>query len=431
MIEQPEMGQLKLDRRTVLANVITLFSSSSISHLLLSISLLLIARQLGPVQYGQYSSSLALALFCSIFFNLGLRLWILREGGRQPAQIGLLVGSVLALVGAIGAVWVLLMYVLAPMIQSSSFPTDLVRLSALFILFNTLFETTISAFKAILRNQINFILTSLTAVGIFLLTIYLIAIGAARASLFLQARIIVSALGLVAAIILAHRLLRLSASLPTGRRALVQSPPYAASEFLVWLFMRLDILIVAIMLNEYAVGIYSPAVGIVNALFILPASVHVVFIPVLSNLFLSNPRQAWTTAWRMILLLLVMGLALFALLYALSPLIPLILGPAYGQSVSILKLLSIILVFHSINYGVAAILVATGQQSRRSIVQAVVVAISGLLNLAIIQRMGINGVALVYVVAEIMLLLGYIWIVYRYRRRTRAGERQPGKQLLG
>ena len=75
--------------------------------------------------------------------------------------------------------------------------------------------------------------------------------------------------------------------------AIRQAPPYAASDFLAWLYMRQDILIVALMLGDYSAGIYSPAVGIVNALFLVPATIHVVIVPVLSNLFTTNVQQAW------------------------------------------------------------------------------------------------------------------------------------------
>jgi O-antigen/teichoic acid export membrane protein len=96
----------------------------------------------------------------------------------------------------------------------------------------------------------------------------------------------------------------------------------------------------------------------------------------------------------------------------------LLLGTAYAGSQEILQILSIILFIHSLTFGVAAILVATNQQTKRSIIQAIAVVINIGLNFLVIERWGIIGVAWVFVLTEIVLLLGYTWLVLRYRSAT-------------
>jgi len=96
---------IHIDRRTLITNILLLFSGSAVSQGLTALVLLLTARQIGPEQYGQYASSIVLTTFCSIFFNFGLDTWLLREGSSRPSQIGVLAGSVLGIKIGFGGVW--------------------------------------------------------------------------------------------------------------------------------------------------------------------------------------------------------------------------------------------------------------------------------------------------------------------------------------
>ena len=73
----------KITRHTIISNIATLFTGSAIAQGLTAITFILTARILGPEQYGQYTASMTLAIFCSIVFSLGLNLWLLQEGGRR------------------------------------------------------------------------------------------------------------------------------------------------------------------------------------------------------------------------------------------------------------------------------------------------------------------------------------------------------------
>jgi O-antigen/teichoic acid export membrane protein len=407
--------QLRMDRRTILTNIAALFSGSAIAQGLTAVMLLLTARQLGPEQYGQYTSSLVLATFCSIIFSLGLDLWLLREGGRTPSKVGSLSGSVLSIKFSIGLIWVFLFAIMAPFIKSSSFPTNLVRLSALFIWVGNLFSSTLMAFRAILRNQISSFFEASSVIAQFLLSLLLIALGEKLAVRYMQMRLGIVLLSLLISLTLVWYSLRIRPNLYTVKRALIESPPYAASEFMGWLFMRADVLIVATMLNEYAVGIYSPAVGILNATFLIPNAIQVVVLPVLSHLFDQDIRKAWLTARRTMAVLLVIGVVLFLALFIGAKFLTLILGPSFTEVQALLQILSIIILLHSLTFGLTTILIAANQQAKRSIVQIGAVLSNIILNLLIVRRGGVYGVAWVYVITEVLLLIGYSWLVLRFR----------------
>lgn len=417
MIDTPST-QFQITRRTIIANIATLFSGSAIAQAITAVTFILTARQLGPEQYGQYTGSMVFAIFCSIVFSLGLNLWLLREGGKTPGRIGKLVGSVLAIKVVIGFVWLVLMFIVAGWIKSSSLPTDLVRLAALIVWLDSMFMTALTGFKAILRNRVNSLLQIASAALILGIVVFLVIRGENQAETFMRVRAAVLIASLLISIMLAWNSLRLRPSRSTEKLALSQSPPFAFSEFLSWTYMRADVLIIAFLLNEYAVGLYAPAEGIVNALYLVPLSINFVMIPVLSSLFSSHIHQAWITARRFIGVLGVVGIGLFATLFFGAKYLVYLLGAAYTGSHEILQILSIILFIHSLTFGFAAILVATNQQGKRTVVQALVVIFNIGLTLLVIQPWGITGVAYVYVLTEVVLLLGYATLVIRYRNKN-------------
>lgn len=413
---------MQLNRRNVVQNIAALFSGSMVAQGMTALALLLTARQIGAAAYGQYASCFILASLTSIVFSLGLDIWLLREGGRNPARLAEAVGSVLAIKLVLGLGWLAAMLALSPLLDSGTFPMSLLQLTVVSIWLDTLFSTPLTAFKASLRNQFTSLLEGGADTAWFAVTLALIAAGERQAANFIWARIAVQAIFLAIALALVGRVVRLQPNLPTARRAVRETLPFAASEFLAWTSMRVDVLIVALLLGETEVGQYSPAVGIINAAFLIPAAVYLVVTPVLSNLFVTNVRQGWLTAKRSLLLLLAVGVAMSAALFLLAGPAAALLGQSFRGSRQVLQILSAILFVHSLSFGLAAILIAANLQTRRTVVQVVAVLVNVSLNLLVVRWVGIRGAAVVYVITEMVLFSGYGWLVWQHWRQTETGR---------
>ena len=407
---------------SILSNAAALLLGSAIAQGATSIALLLMARQLGPGQFGQYSSSIVLVSFASIVFNLGLDLWLLKEGGSNPSKTGELVSSVFATKLLIGLIWVGFFFWITPITDSSTFPTNIVRLAALTVWLNSLIASALTSFKMVLRNKISAVFESTLNLLWLITTLVLIYFSVRQAVGFLIARTLLLAAGSIGSITLVWFTFRGQPNRKTIIEALQQSPAYAASEFLVLLFMRMDVLIVALILGEFEAGLYSPAVGVINVLLLVPVALYQVILPLLSSLFSTDSRKAWQASRRFAGLFLILGAFLSLGIFFGSDLLTLILGGAFIESQYILKLLSPILFLHSITFAVAAILVATNQQAKRTSIQVVAVAADALLNLILLPRLGIEGAAIAYVISEILLLAGYCWLVIRFQKDARALE---------
>ena len=404
-----------LNRRTIVENITTLFSGSIVAQGMTALALLLTARQLSVAGYGQYAACIAITSMASILFSLGLDLWLLREGGREPGELATYAGSVLAIKGSIGIIWIVVFLLIAPMFNQETYPASLLRWSVLLIWLDTLLATTLTAFKAGVRNRVPAALEAGADTVWCGLTVGMIFYGVRQPEGYFIGRIIVSTIALAVGWMLLYRIFGLRIDITVARSALHGAFPFATSEFLGMVTMRADVVIVGLILGKIATGLYSPAVGLINMAFLAPLAVYLVAVPVLSNLYKNHPGQAKKSAGRFILLSLGLGILLTTGFWAAAPLVMYVLGEAFQGSVAILRILSLVLIFKSVSFAMAASILATGQQAKRTMVRAAAAAFNIGANLLVVTRVGIDGVAWVYVLTEVILLTGYSWIVWRIR----------------
>ena len=380
----------KLNRSKIISSIATLFSGSIIAQGMTTLALLFTARQLKVDGYGQYAACITLTSMLTIFFSLGLDVWLLREGGRNPSQIAKIAGSVLSVKAIIGLAWILVMWFLVPLFNQQTFPASLLRLSIILLWSDSLLGTCLNSFKAVLQNKIPAVVEASADMIWFILTLILIYYGLQQPEAYLQIRVVVSLLASCSAFIILLRRFGIQLNRQIIRRAVREFFPFANSEFLSMVSMRVDVLIVSVFLGSIATGLYSPAVGLVNIAFLVPLAVHLVMVPVLSNLFDNHPQQAVKTAFRSIALSLVIGMGLTILYFVGSPFVVRVLGASFIGSVPILKILSWVLLFKCGSYAMAAILVATNQQIRRTNIQMVSAVLNIALNILVVRRIGIT-----------------------------------------
>jgi O-antigen/teichoic acid export membrane protein len=406
-----------ISRPKILGNIATLLSGSVVAQLMTALALLLTARQLTADGYGRYSACVAITSLTSIVFSLGLDIWLLREGGRETQRLKELAGSVITIKAGLGIIWMLLFAVLAPLLNQDTYPIGLIRWSMLLIWLDTLLATTLTAFKSALINKVPAILEACADFIWFGSTILLIFYGANQPEVFIKIRVIISLAALIVALLLLTRIIGFKYKRGVVIDAIRNVFPFATSEFLGMVTLRADVVIIGLTLGEYATGIYSPAVGLINMALLAPMAVYTVMLPVLGNLYRSHPQQAIKTSYRTIALSFVIGVGLTMIFLFGAPLVVLVLGQSYQASVAVIRILSLVLLFKCVSFAMAAIMIATDKQTKRTIVQTISAAVNVVLNLSIVYLLGVKGVAGVYVITEIILLIGYSWVVWHKNER--------------
>lgn len=412
----PTSSSLSITRRNVVTNILALFTGSSIAQGAAALVFILTARQLGVEAYGQYSSSLAFAGITAILFNLGLDTWLIRSGGSQPSWLPRLTGAVYSLKIVFGLLWLVLLALVYPFLNRESFPPALFAWMALAVALDSFFLTSLATFKAALRNLINSSLEAASDIAWLLATLYLIFQDYTDPVIFVQVRVLILGISLLVALLLVRYKSGIKRDDQLARSAARETLPFAGSEFLAVISMRVDLLIIAIALGSMAAGLYSPALSVTNALFFIPAAVYTVMLPTLSNLYARDISQASRTIRRMLLVMAALGVAMFVGFAWFAPYLVQFLSTGYQDSLPIMRILGVILLLKPLTYAMAAIIVAAGKQSQRFRWQAVVVLIYVVIDLLIVVPAGISGVAWVYVFAEVLTLAGYSVLAYRAHR---------------
>jgi O-antigen/teichoic acid export membrane protein len=396
-------------------------SATVLERLLQALVLILIARQVGPAAFGQFAACIALTKILSVTFTLGLDIWLLREGYREgdPARLAEYGTICLALRAGLGLLWFLGIAVLARWLDPAAFPPALLVVTALSVWGEELANIVWSTFKAALQNQtlLKFItLAQALAVGV---TLLLIALGVRSVLTFAWAQAAVMGLHAAVAVVWQMRTFGWRWQPATLLPVLRASVPFALSTGLAMIYGRADIALVGAWLGQEAAGLYSPAVSLANALALIPTAVYYVMLPLLSRAYTENrlveEPLAGRFVWSSVAVggLVGVGLALVA-----QPVVRLLYGPAFAATGMLLAVLSGVLAARFISMALATVLVAVGRQNVRVVAQAIVALLNVGLNLWVIRRWGLTGVAGVYVLTEWVLVIGYGWLAWSWRREA-------------
>lgn len=409
--------------KQVVANILALFSGTALARGLTAIALIVIARQIGPEAYGQYSATIALVGMATVLFSLGLDGWLLYQGGKDPQQLDVRFTSALFLKTVLGIVWLVGLWAIAPYLNQASFPWILIVLGSLSLWLEEIAKIIWAAFKTCLRNDLTLILMIISQGSFLIITLWLASQHVQEPASYMGGRLLAAILGsVISSILVARRIglrLRLETLLPTLRGTL----PFAASIAFAMIYGRADLTIVAAKLGKAAAGVYAPAVTLTNALFLIPAAVYGVMLPFYSRSYAND--QAWVrrTATRMIPGMAVAGIGLgIGLAWVADPLVSLLYGEAFQASGDVLAILGGVLALRFPSMALAAVLVAVGWQVPRVCAQAVAATLNVSLNILLVQQVGVLGVARIYVLTEAILFLGYLGLFIIWMRTKPASR---------
>ncbi len=416
-----------LDRRSITGNVVQLLFGSGIGQIFTAIATLLATRTLGDEAYGQYAAAYAVATLTSTAFNFGMDNWLLQQARTHDALPQFTANS-LAVRFMLGIVWLAALTLITPHLNTSSFNPELVFLIGMSVWFDGMIAACNAFFKATLANRVTALLLMLNTGGL-LLAFYVLASQNAPVAYFAWARMAVTGVVLSGLVgwLLYRGTFRLEAPwIPAMVRA---SIPFALSELFYFIYMRSDVLIIGIQLDSRAVGQYAPASMLISALFLIPSSLYMVMVPVLSRRIhaltfapdseKAVQRDALNQQLRKLVFATVsIGLALTAGTFLLGPVIvDALLPPAYDTTAVILRILSVLLLFKTGSFALGALLVAADLQSQRVRWQALVAVLSASVSYLLARPYGITAIAWLYVLTEALLFVGYFVVVVRYFQR--------------
>lgn len=415
---------IQLPTSTQLFKKLTLFSSSNgLAQLMMAVYTLVVAGTLGPENYGFFIGSYSLVILSSFLINWGMDLWLLREASEQDAP-GNLLTQVVQIKARLGLIWGLLLIVLPPLIFPEIFSFNMMVICVADVWCDSITNTFLMSLNAQkrLKNSAQIVLVS-RALKLFG-AIGLILVGVGSPIIFAAARGTATLISLLFAALIVHPILVVRVPSVSLRLVWRRSIPYGLSEFLAIIYLQADVTLLSLIAGKTAAGYYAPASSLINALFVIPNTIYLTFLPYLVNLLPGGNTQSlrkvlrWLFATQLVLgFVMALGVGLLG-----GPTLEFLLRKEYATAGLILTILSPILFFKALNFGFAAWIVAIGWQRYRVWPQAVVAFGCVLANLWAIPRFGIYGAAWIYTVGEFILLLGYGYVSWQGWKRVKAGN---------
>jgi O-antigen/teichoic acid export membrane protein len=410
----PNFGMSSQARTAAVSWSIVLFGLVG-AQALYALTLIVAAHRLLPVEYGQYLACYGFVTLLIVIPSYGLDTWLLAESGHTRERATQTWRSALGFKVRLLLPWTAAMVGLTLLLPADKFPPAIMLPAAIGAACDSIATLSYSALRGIDRHQ-RVSATQLAGAAMTLITVLLLPLGPGRVALFAMGRAAVSGVVAVAAGLLARRALAGKAELIPFRQLERMARPFVLADLAVAVYLKADLTLVTLFLGATAAGVYGPALNLINISFLVPSALYLVVLPLLSRAY-GAARLNFIRLGRMQLAAQTLaGAAISLVFFCLAqPIVNIALGPAYAPSVVILRILSPIPFIKSINFGLAALITAGRLQPQRMRVQVFCAVFGVAADLAVLSRWGVPAVAMVYVISEILLLLGYSLIVYRRR----------------
>lgn len=379
----------------------------------------LIIRQLGADEFGQYSAVLAFGAIFVFFADLGLSPYTVRQVARLrdlpdgQAQIRTLFGSVMALrfllslvtaVAIIATAWLtgrpsemiigvalgtigLIMYSVQGAAESMLVGHERIDISA----------------GAHVVHQLAFVL--LGAVALSLSTGYYGLIFANLTGIALMTLVCWRAV---------RRLgLQPSIPIPASWAPLIRaSIPFGIIGFTLGLSYKFDSVLLNIYAGDVQTGYYNSAYNLIFSVLVISNVVNTALYPSLSRQSVTLPHTLPAIQERMLRYLLIIALPIAVGGSLLAPqMIAFLYGADYAMAALPLAILIWVVPFMFITEFLGYVIVVDGAERRVAWAITISTAVNVLLNLALIPVFGLLAASILTVVTEAILLFQYVWVL--------------------
>lgn len=377
------------------------------------------ARYLGPADFGKISYAIAFSALFSVIASLGVDSIAVRDLVRFPSAKSEIVGSVFALkllggclafIAAVATIWLL-----DPADEQAIALVAIISAGFIFQGFDAAdvwFQSQVLSKFTVLARGVPFLCAAAIRTWLILSHASLSAFAWA-----MTAEVLLTAAGFAVVYRVSGNLWHeLRPGLLEMRRLLSECWPLALSGLAIMLYMRIDQVMLARMIDDREVGLYSAALRLSEIWYVLPAIAVSSLLPGLTRSKSSSEREYYSNI-RALFRILVRVAVLIALVVSLlaDPLIRVLYGNRYEGAGTILSIHVWAAVFVFLGVGLGPWIVNEGLQ-RFSLFQTVLGAVTNVaLNLLFIPKAGAAGAAMATLLAQFVAVV----VALAFFRRTR------------
>ncbi|WP_299486069.1 oligosaccharide flippase family protein [Acaryochloris sp. IP29b_bin.137] len=404
-------------------NTLWMLMGQGVGIVLQAVYFVIIARALGPDQYGAFVGATSLIAIFAPFVSLGSGSLIVKNVSRNPALFNQYWGNSLLIIGMTGTVFTAFICLISPLLLPRNIPIALVFFAAIadFICLRLL-EIAGHAFQAIHKlsktAQLK-ILPGITRVMAAILMVNLFPEPDAVGWTFLYL------IGTITAAAVAMLWVQIDIGSPKPaperiRPELFEGFCYSTGLSAQTIYNNVDKTMLARLSTLSSAGVYAAAYRIIDVAFIPIRSLLSASYAQFFRHGASGINGSLTYAKRLTPLAAAYGLIAGIVLILLSPLLPLVFGSNYAESAQVLCWLAPLPFFKSMHYFAANALSGAGLQSLRSTVQVFIAIFNFCGNLILIPLYSWQGAIASSLVSDglLMVILWAIAIFYSQRQRV-------------
>jgi O-antigen/teichoic acid export membrane protein len=323
------------------------FGIAALSRLIIGgISLVvvgLLTRYLGPSGYGNYSLILAYLYIFTALADLGLNTVLVREISREGADEKYITGNIFTL-RLICSVFFLTLGIIISL--SLNYPLQIkigIAIASLFAIFSSLSQVIIGVFQKYLRVYYVSV-ADIIARAIQLLLLLLLVRAGTGFITFIWLLVFSEAIHFLMIMLLSNRIIpiKLEFDFNYWWKIIKNSLPIAVSLVFVLLYFKMDTVLLSLMKPASDVGIYSVAYKILEVIIFLPALYIGLIMPTLSRHAFGSREEFIKTYRQSFDILSIFAIPAMVFIYLrATDIIRIVGGSGYGQSVDVLKVLSV------------------------------------------------------------------------------------------
>jgi O-antigen/teichoic acid export membrane protein len=390
-----------------------------------ALALIVIARGVSSVEYGQYLACYGLVNLLVVLPNFGMEVWLLTRGCSTESQAAQLWRSSLRVRAQLLVLWIVAMVGLSQLLPRETYPVRVLLPAMLGVALDGLTLLSYAALRVVNRHKRVAVLQCVSSSALLGVALML-PLGPDRIAIFAGGRAILSAIFLAATILAGSRYLKLPAPPVPARDILGSARPFMLADIATAIYSGVGLTIVSLFLGAAQAGVYGPALSTLQFVFLVPMALFLLVAPILSRQYAAGETMFVRIGLAQLAAQALAGLGLSTVIVLFAPfIVRFTFGPAYESSAAVLRLLGLVPLFKSLNFALASILTSTNLQPERTKVQALCAAFTVAADLALVPMLGIIGVVIVHSLNEMILCAGYSFVVHRRLGRLVASIAQP------
>jgi O-antigen/teichoic acid export membrane protein len=419
--------------RKIAYNVIFNVITKILSTILALVSIGFITRYLGKEGFGDYSTVLAYFAFFGSAADLGLYSITAREISRPNADEKKIVSNALALRLSSS----LLVFLATPLfVYFLPYSRD-IKMGILIAAASFVFSTTYMVLNGVFQKNLAMDKVA-SAEVIGKLFQVLIIITAVKLNLGFIA-IILSVLGsmilnFAIVVFLARKyvLLSLQFDFAYWKKFLIESIPLGFMSLIVFVYFKIDTILLSILQNSEAVGIYNAAYKVLENITFFPAMIMGLIFPLLSRNIFTDKEEFSRIANETLKVFVILIVPLVVgTLFLADGVIHLIGGDAFAASGNILRILIFALVFIFFSSLFNSILISSNHQKKLLLPLTLFALFNLVFNRIFIPTNSYTAAAIISVLTEFLVAVAGFFLVSKYVKFKPQVENLPRIMLSG